>query len=380
MSVRAMGWALERNVRPGAKLVLVALANFADAQGFCYPSQSTLARLTGQTERTVRTHLAALEDADLIARPFENKRANGGLYRADTFRLQMSKTERGTEPTRRDRRRASKSSTLDTAKAAARAENIPAGDGRKVLTLRAENISGPTENRQKQPSKTSNRAGARAQGPGTRPAVSVPLPPGTRSLGRSDQTGGGAQTERFEAFRRAYPSRGNASNPWTPARALFDQAVRNGADPQAMIDGAVGYAVALAKTGDAGTKFVAQAKTFIRQRRWEQHQALGKTARERAAAAQAGSSNAPVVNITGNCPAGPADRWRRLVTSIWRADPAWTRSWLSSVVFDGNRVTAPSQLVRQHVDVRIGRYIEEAGFEPVEVAAWLLSDRFKCDS
>lgn len=69
MSVWATKWAYEQAVEAaGAKFVLVALAHFADEEGYCYPSQETLALMTAQTDRTVRSHLARLEEGGLIKR------------------------------------------------------------------------------------------------------------------------------------------------------------------------------------------------------------------------------------------------------------------------------------------------------------------------
>jgi hypothetical protein len=40
LSVSAITWAYKQNVpQPGAKFVLVTLANFADGEGFFYPGQ-----------------------------------------------------------------------------------------------------------------------------------------------------------------------------------------------------------------------------------------------------------------------------------------------------------------------------------------------------
>ena len=47
MSIEAVGWALHRNLETAEKFVLVALANFADVYGVCWPHQETLQTLTG---------------------------------------------------------------------------------------------------------------------------------------------------------------------------------------------------------------------------------------------------------------------------------------------------------------------------------------------
>jgi hypothetical protein len=69
-----MNWALGVQLGgPGEKAVLMALANYADENNDCYPSQERLARETCQGVRTVQRHLATLQERGLIV-----KRARGG--------------------------------------------------------------------------------------------------------------------------------------------------------------------------------------------------------------------------------------------------------------------------------------------------------------
>lgn len=86
MSHQAVTWAYEQDVQPtGAKFVLVTLANYANADGYCYPSQITLARDTGQSERAVRNHLDALEASGYLLR--ERRHAKSGHRKSDGFWL-----------------------------------------------------------------------------------------------------------------------------------------------------------------------------------------------------------------------------------------------------------------------------------------------------
>ncbi len=86
MSIWAQKWAYEQSVtNSGAKFVLVALANFADEEGNCWPSQPTIARMTGQSVRTVRSHLKNLEEGGYISR--EGRRRQNGSYSSDYFQL-----------------------------------------------------------------------------------------------------------------------------------------------------------------------------------------------------------------------------------------------------------------------------------------------------
>ena len=71
MSVEAMTWALKQNVvtDPGARFVLVGLANHAHADGrHAFPSLDTLAEYTGLSRRSVIRKLQMLEEAGIIHR------------------------------------------------------------------------------------------------------------------------------------------------------------------------------------------------------------------------------------------------------------------------------------------------------------------------
>lgn len=88
MSIAAMEWAYRQEVTPSAaKFVLVTLANYADGDGFCFPGQDTLAQMTGQDERSVRSHLAALESSGLIRR--EHRQRKNGSRKSDGIYLEI---------------------------------------------------------------------------------------------------------------------------------------------------------------------------------------------------------------------------------------------------------------------------------------------------
>jgi hypothetical protein len=70
----------------------------------------------------------------------------------------------------------------------------------------------------------------------------------------------------FENFWKSYPKREGA-NPKYPARKAFLAAVKAGADPLAIVAGAKGYAAH--PSTKVATEYVAQAATWLRQRRWE---------------------------------------------------------------------------------------------------------------
>jgi hypothetical protein len=73
-----------------------------------------------------------------------------------------------------------------------------------------------------------------------------------------------------EQFWSVYPRREGA-NPKAPARKAFITAVKNGNSPTAIVMGAQRYAADLMKSSKVGTPYVAQAVTWLHQRRWEDY-------------------------------------------------------------------------------------------------------------
>ncbi|MDI3418000.1 helix-turn-helix domain-containing protein [Streptomyces luteolus] len=83
MSIEAVAWAFRQSItNPGAKLVLLALCDFADEAWSCFPGQETLAIKTSQGERTVRRHLEWLErEGFIVSRPrFSHGRRTSNRY------------------------------------------------------------------------------------------------------------------------------------------------------------------------------------------------------------------------------------------------------------------------------------------------------------
>lgn len=66
MSIKAIGWAFDQKVPPTTKLVLLKLADNANDDGWCWPSQSTLAKHTGLSRKSISRHIKNLSDAGLI--------------------------------------------------------------------------------------------------------------------------------------------------------------------------------------------------------------------------------------------------------------------------------------------------------------------------
>lgn len=85
MSHYAVTWAYKLPQLPsGQKFVLVTLCHHSDSEWSCYPSVKFMAAETGMSERTIRFHLDALEDAGAIKRD-RTRNSDGTLGRYRYF-------------------------------------------------------------------------------------------------------------------------------------------------------------------------------------------------------------------------------------------------------------------------------------------------------
>ena len=88
MSVHALSAAFAaRGLSPSEKLVLLSLANYADEDGRCWPSQRRMAAETSLSDRTVRSVLSALEEKGLIRR--EERQREDGSRASDVITLTL---------------------------------------------------------------------------------------------------------------------------------------------------------------------------------------------------------------------------------------------------------------------------------------------------
>lgn len=86
-----MGWnatlgvwaASDRFADDGERLMMLALARFADDDGCCFPSVPTLAEMIGRTDRGARLILRRLEARGEI----ETEMSRGGKGRSSRYRL-----------------------------------------------------------------------------------------------------------------------------------------------------------------------------------------------------------------------------------------------------------------------------------------------------
>ncbi len=88
MSLEALTWAFNLELpTSGAKLTLLALANYANEDGEAYPSQKSIGIKTCLSERAVRSNLAILETLGVISR-ISRKRSNGS-FTSDLFKINI---------------------------------------------------------------------------------------------------------------------------------------------------------------------------------------------------------------------------------------------------------------------------------------------------
>jgi hypothetical protein len=102
-----------------------------------------------------------------------------------------------------------------------------------------------------------------------------------RSRGRVGAAFDKEGADAFESFWRAYPSRHPHSNPKKPAREKFLAALKRGADPEAIVRGAENYRASIERDG-TDQRFVAQAKTWLNEERWDEYQNAPELPRLRA--------------------------------------------------------------------------------------------------
>ena len=84
MSVKAMTWAFDQDLKTGPKFVLVALADHSDGDGVCWPGHQKVAEKCGISRQTVVEHIAFLEAAGFL-RAESLRDAKGRVVRTRYF-------------------------------------------------------------------------------------------------------------------------------------------------------------------------------------------------------------------------------------------------------------------------------------------------------
>jgi hypothetical protein len=95
-----MNWAWEQRLPPASKLVLMAIADVADDEGYCFPRVRTIAARCGVSERTVQRTLKTFESGDLLA--VTPRFTVDGRQTSNGYRLSMANYPDKTSPHRVD--------------------------------------------------------------------------------------------------------------------------------------------------------------------------------------------------------------------------------------------------------------------------------------
>lgn len=211
MSVQAITWAIGQEISvPAQKLLLICLANYADKEGVCWPGQKALAEDTCMTDRSVRTHIKALEAAGYLTR--EERRRQDKTRTSDKYCLNI-------------KRKILPVDTGPTGKSASDLPENPRQPHRKIF-------------------------------PGNEPVREPSEEPGTQAP---------RKPERFEEAWSAYPE-GQGRNCGKPeaCRAYLGQ-VRDGADEADLIAGVKAYA------RSAKPDYTMRFDRFMRDEVWREH-------------------------------------------------------------------------------------------------------------
>jgi hypothetical protein len=152
------------------------------------------------------------------------------------------------------------------------APNFAKGDGKPVTTLTEvatdPSPAGGDSNSQGGDSTGTKVVTDESPKPGTNQEGSE-LPPLTPPRGNERES-----VFSFEDFWRAFPAR-DGENPKQPAQIEFDKALKRGADPAAIIDGAANYAHWVDKhMRCSDRRFIPQAARWLRERRWNDFQEI----------------------------------------------------------------------------------------------------------
>lgn len=196
MSIEAMRAISKSALAPsGRKFVALALADYADEAWECFPQVKAIAAYTAQSERTVREHLDALEQAGIIVRK-RVRRADGTLsgYR---FAIQQDRIP-------------ANSASGEKAPVANSASGEKAQEPAAKISITSGEIC-----------RTRSPKGSTKEDPPTLSAQAAP-----------------PRVSRFAEFWEVYPHRNGTKKGRKPAEAKYRDAVKRGVAEETIIAGA----------------------------------------------------------------------------------------------------------------------------------------------
>lgn len=250
MSIQAIAAAIAiQEIGPTEKLLLIALANYADDKFTCWPSQVALARDTCLSERSIRTLMVGLEKRELVSR--EKRRRLDGSRASDLIILhlgpnQPANTAGSEEATGESHHINRQNPSAQPAESVSATGKIGA-DNRQIFPPLPEAASGLTSfepspsNRQKSP----------------------PIPP--RGLDR-DLSEIKTLTE---AIWEATPIVGRRRSSRNACNRAVGAALRRGGAPDQILTGVLGYYASADATKD-DAKFAAGVHRIIENDRWKE--------------------------------------------------------------------------------------------------------------
>lgn len=89
MSAEALSWAWRIELSSSQKIIVLALANYADQEASCYPGHERLSNMTGMSVRSVGRNLRELEAMGVFSRK-RRARRNGSGRTSDRYYLDLS--------------------------------------------------------------------------------------------------------------------------------------------------------------------------------------------------------------------------------------------------------------------------------------------------
>lgn len=232
MSHQAVKWAFRQDLKQGAKLVLIVLAEHADSSGYAFPGRRLIMREASVSSRSLpRAMRVLIEERKLVRaeqRLIAGRLRDGYVLLADPADLRMPATRR-------------KPSAGDAASGGATAAN---------LAHRTDGV---------------RRQSGRRSEPNWRAHIKnePPLEPSKEKAPSADV--GRRPGDAFDMFWSVYPH--PAGDPMKPARDQWLEALRTGADPDQVIAAARAYATSL-RARENRWQACAQAKTWLKEERW----------------------------------------------------------------------------------------------------------------
>jgi len=92
MSIKVMSWVWEQDLPPLDKIVLMAIADHADDDGYAWPGMKRIAEKCSMEKRTVQRHVEKLQEQQLLK--VESRQRNDGSSSSNGYTVVMNGTNR----------------------------------------------------------------------------------------------------------------------------------------------------------------------------------------------------------------------------------------------------------------------------------------------